>query len=135
MTDFSTSRLALHKHRSNEERRRIVESTFKQGASITQIARKHGIHPTSLSHWRSLYRAGMLCSDASDVTVPPKPTFVPVALTQEQEVDAHLVPTHPSSEPQRHIVQLTFSSGATFRLETASLDTTLLRALVSQVQS
>lgn len=135
MTDSTTSNLAMRKHRSSEERRRIVELTFEKGASITQIALAHGIHPTSLSHWRSLYRAGKLCSDASDATVAPRPTFFPVTLTQEQAVNTHPAPLHPAGAPERHIVQLTFSSGATLRMETAALDIMLLRALVAQVQA
>ena len=42
------------------EKRRIVELTMREGASIRAIAREHGVHPTSLSHWRRRYRAGTL---------------------------------------------------------------------------
>lgn len=42
------------------EKRRIVELSLRAGASIQAIAREHDVHPTSLSHWRTLYRAGKL---------------------------------------------------------------------------
>src|ERR1019366_2467162 len=42
------------------EKRRIVELTLRAGVPVRAIAREQGVHRTSLSHWRTLYRAGKL---------------------------------------------------------------------------
>jgi transposase-like protein len=34
------------------EKRRIVELTLREGASLLAIAREHGVHPNSLGHGR-----------------------------------------------------------------------------------
>jgi len=50
------------------EKRRIVELTLRAGASLAAIALEHGVHPTSLNHWKALYRAGKL--DAQVKSIP-----------------------------------------------------------------
>jgi transposase-like protein len=135
MTDSTPANSAMRKHRSNDERRRIVELTFEKGASITQIAREHGMHPTSLSHWRSLYQSGKLSADASSAPVAQKSAFFPIALTQENVTNMPPSTATSVQERERNIVQLTLPSGATVRIETTSLDVVLLRALVAQVQA
>ncbi|HEY9084924.1 MAG TPA: transposase [Candidatus Tyrphobacter sp.] len=50
------------------EKRRIVELTLRDGASIRAVAREQGVHPTSLCHWKVLYRAGKL-----NAQLPPAP--------------------------------------------------------------
>jgi transposase-like protein len=42
------------------EKRRIVELTLGEGASLLAVAREHGVHPNSLGRWKALYRAGKL---------------------------------------------------------------------------
>ena len=49
------------------EKRRIVELTLRAGVSVRAIAREQGVHPTSLSHWRTLYRAGKLDAQSTSV--------------------------------------------------------------------
>src|SRR5579859_3738816 len=108
-----------------EERRRIVELTFRKGASISEIAHENGIHPTSLSHWRSLYRSGKLADDAPRRASPAtasSTTFLPVRITPEQAVSASpsLTAAHSValSTHERAVVQITLSSGTTLRMET-----------------
>ncbi|MHB8590203.1 MAG: transposase [Candidatus Dormibacteraceae bacterium] len=42
------------------EKRHIVELALREGASIGPIAREQGVHPSSLCHWKALYRAGKM---------------------------------------------------------------------------
>src|SRR5476651_169345 len=76
---------------SLSEKRRIVELTHSKGASISEIALAHGLHPTSLSHWRSLYRAGKMF-DASPRAHPPGATvqaaLLPVMISTRHPGDA-----------------------------------------------
>lgn len=45
------------------EKRRIVELTLREGASVLAIAREHGLSCNSLYQWQVLYRAGKLEPD------------------------------------------------------------------------
>lgn len=62
------------RHRSKEERRRIVEESLVPGASVAVIARAHGVNANQVFHWRKLYREGRL--DAG-----PSP-LLPVRVTE-----------------------------------------------------
>ena len=44
---------------SAEEKREIVEEAMVPGASVSAVARAHGVNTNLLFHWRKLYRAGL----------------------------------------------------------------------------
>jgi transposase len=46
--------------RTVEEKRRIVEETLAEGASVARVAREHGVNANQVFGWRRLYRAGRL---------------------------------------------------------------------------
>ena len=46
--------------RTGEEKRRIVEETLAEGASVARVARAHGVNANQVFGWRRLYRAGRL---------------------------------------------------------------------------
>jgi transposase len=46
--------------RSIAEKRRIVEQTLAEGASVARIARAHGVNANQLFGWRRLYLSGRL---------------------------------------------------------------------------
>lgn len=46
--------------RSIVEKRRIVEETLVEGASVARVARGHGINANQVFGWRRLYLAGRL---------------------------------------------------------------------------
>jgi transposase len=46
--------------RSVAEKRRIVEETLVEGASVARVARAYGINANQVFGWRRLYRAGRL---------------------------------------------------------------------------
>jgi transposase-like protein len=132
------------------EKRRIVELTLRAGASIGAIAREHGLHASSLSHWKALYRAGRLDAQAQSSSrahaAPANATFVPVSLVRAvrrpQPATRGLGPV---PRPARRlstdacgcgsaVVQLVFGSGVTLRIETDALDAALVCALVAELQ-
>lgn len=49
-------------YRSVEERRQIVEEALVPGASVSAVARAHGVNTNLVFHWRKLYHAGLLSS-------------------------------------------------------------------------
>jgi transposase-like protein len=119
------------------EKRRIVELTLSAGASISDIAREHAVHPNTVDQWRRLYRAGKLDAQSSpalrrdDKAVSA--LFVPVRvvapLPQVQQV------VHDDSRACcGGVVQLMLASGATLRIESAKIDTALVCALVAELR-
>src|SRR6266478_578816 len=46
--------------RSIAEKRRIVEETLVEGASVARVARAHGVNANQVFAWRKLYLAGRL---------------------------------------------------------------------------
>lgn len=56
------ARLATAKRplRTVEEKRRIVEETLAEGASVARVARAHGVNANQVFTWRRLYHAGRL---------------------------------------------------------------------------
>jgi hypothetical protein len=105
--------------------------------SVCAIARENGVHPTSLNHWKALYRAGKLDAQVKSAPRVPSPAasakFVPVnvlaAVRRPQPA------THPDAAASRSsIVQLVLASGATMRIESGALDAALVCALVAELQ-
>ena len=65
VSDGMTSKSELlgvvqRQRRSIAEKRRIVEETLVEGASVARVARAHGINANQVFGWRRLYLAGRL---------------------------------------------------------------------------
>lgn len=54
-----------------EEKRATVEEAEQPGASVSSVARKYGINPNQLFHWRRLIRQGSLSAVRADEEVVP----------------------------------------------------------------
>src|ERR1700757_3745880 len=48
------------RYHSFEEKRRIVQQTLADGASVARIAQAHGVNANLVFNWRRLYQAGQL---------------------------------------------------------------------------
>ena len=76
--------VAQRQQRSVAEKRRIVEETLVEGASVARVARAHGINANQVFGWRRLYRAGRLGEQKAWMKLLPVrisetlPTPVPV---------------------------------------------------------
>lgn len=57
-----------------EEKRRIVEETLVEGASVAWIARAHGLNANLVFNWRRLYQKGLLCSRGTAKLLPVRVT-------------------------------------------------------------
>jgi transposase-like protein len=115
------------------EKRRIVELTLRAGASIGTIAREQGVHPTSLSHWKALYRAGKLNAQPAPRAraSASSATFLPVTLAPAEGVPR---PASGGQASGSSVVQLMLASGATLRIETGMLDAELLCTLLAEAR-
>jgi transposase len=54
-----------------EEKRAMVEEAEQPGASVSSVARKYGVNPNQLFHWRRLIRQGSLSAVRADEEVVP----------------------------------------------------------------
>lgn len=126
---------------SISEKRRIVELSLSEGASVSEIALAHGLHHTSLSRWRSLYRSGELSGGsarkrACSSTASEK--FFPVMITEEQERNAQSPRATTSMKTQMResgTVSLSLPSGATLHFEIGTLDFAFIRALLVELRT
>jgi transposase len=67
------------------QKRRMVEETFVEGASVARVARANGVNANQLFHWRKLYRDGRLGDVPGAVKLLPVVT-VEAATTAPLEV-------------------------------------------------
>src|ERR1700740_1116496 len=77
---------AQRQHRSIAEKRRIVEETLVEGASVARIARAHGVNANQVFGWRRLYLSGRLGQQKATMRL------LPVRVSES----VPLAPTHAS---------------------------------------
>jgi transposase len=78
MTDSPVKPVRSLTCRPIEMKRWIVEQTLVPGASVAQVARRHGVNANQLFGWRKQYREGSLVSKRprSYASPPPSPDGV-----------------------------------------------------------
>src|SRR6266567_6241009 len=62
MDTYTEAVTPKRQYRALEEKRRIVEETLAEGASVALVARTHGVNANLVFSWRKLYQAGRLGS-------------------------------------------------------------------------
>jgi transposase len=65
---------------SSAEKLRIVEESLAPEARVTEVARRHDVHPNLLHLWRRQARAGTLVARPDPGIVPDGCGFVPIAV-------------------------------------------------------
>ena len=68
------------RHRSEEERRRIVAESFEPGASVSVVARRHDVNTNLLFTWRRRY--------GTEVQGTGSARFVPAVITSDAMAQA-----------------------------------------------
>jgi transposase len=68
---------------SAAEKLRMVEESLAPGSRVTEVARRHDIHPNLLHLWRRQARTGVLSVRADN-----RARFVPVAVAMRKEASA-----------------------------------------------
>jgi transposase len=84
---------APRQRRSIAEKRRIVEETLVEDASVARVARLHGINANQVFGWRRLYQAGRLGERKPAMKLLPVRVSesVPVPLAKRFRVDVEKV--------------------------------------------
>ena len=104
---------------------RIVQESFAPGASVSAVARRHGISPQQLTGWRRAARDGLLPLDGDQMdTAGDTPAFVPL-----QVADAAAAETEPGTAGQA--VEIV-AGGVTVRLP-ADTDVTRIAAVAAEL--
>lgn len=79
------------RHRTVEEKRRIVEEALQAGASVARVARAHGVNANQVFGWRQLYRQGRLERQTNETKA-----LLPVRLVDSQPEGSQPVRRTPS---------------------------------------
>jgi len=116
------------------ERRRIVELSLRDGASIREVAREHGVSQTSLCRWRARYRSGQ---PAAGVLAPlrtragaSRATLLPVTIASAASAIRSARESRVSSPS---VVEIMLP-GITLRVEADVLDVEIIRALIEHAR-
>lgn len=72
-----------------EDKRRIVAETFEPGASVSAVAKRHGLYPGQVFSWRRALRA----EDFGGAGVPGSSGFAPVVIGEPTEDARRLSPS------------------------------------------
>jgi transposase len=83
------------RYRGLEEKRRIVEETLAEGASVALVARAYGVNANLVFNWRRLYQAGRLGGGRAKL--------LPVKVTPESALTTSCGSSLPSSPGTIHI--------------------------------
>jgi transposase len=126
----AVGRRKAHRFRDVVEKRRIVEETLLKGASVSSVARAHGVNANQVFQWRRLYRDGLLDVAPSRDEM----RLLPVAVSDEARVEiaglaaADLFDEVASAGPSVGTIELTFAWGK-LRIAGAA-DTATLRTVL-----
>jgi transposase len=127
MDQAAGSERRVRRYRSVAEKRRIVELTFESGASVSLVARAHGVNANQVFAWRRALKSGELAEriSASTALLP-----VTVAASSEAERREPAGQQQPAASGSIHIefpgrAMLTVESGA---------DPVLLRSILESLR-
>ena len=112
------------------EKRSMVEETQLYGASVPEVAQRHGINPNLLSIWRRLHRQGLL-----DEKGVGQGALLPVKVSTPTVLPSERAATPKAAEKNSDVqIEVEFSGGQRLRIRGA-VDRALLRDLVSALSS
>ena len=131
MTDKLGRRSGPRRKYSILEKRAMVEATHVRGASVPEVAHRHGVNANLLSVWRRLYRQGTLVDEERPASAPLLPVKVsmPTMLPTEHA-------TAPRGVRKRSdaYIEVEFVGGQRLRLH-GTVDRQLLKDLISILSS
>ena len=100
---------AQRQRRSIAEKRRIVEETLIEGASVARIARAHGVNANQVFGWRRLYLSGRLGQQRATMKLLPvrvSESLPPVTTHASGEAATSIEVASPKSKPGRIHIEL-----------------------------
>jgi transposase-like protein len=126
MTDKLGRRSGPRRKYTLAEKRAMVEQTLQRGASVPEVAQRHGVNANLLSVWRRLYQQGALVTPSA-VSAPLLPVTVdtPTVLPTQRAMLA---------KPHDAIVEVQFVGGQRLALR-GPLERGVLKELIDALSS
>jgi transposase len=119
---------------SLEQKRSIVAEVDATGASVSEVARRHGVHTSQLFRWRRVYGTRAAGSTAEERALPA-PTFVPVVVSSRHRVA--LPPPSPwaaSTPASAGMIEIAIAGGRTLRVG-GDVDTAALVRIIDALEA
>ena len=123
----SGSSVPRRRYRTVGVKRRIVEETFRPGASVAVVARRHGVNANQVFAWRKQYRRGALnaAEERSD-----RVTLLPIEVSCPSSAPAGLLP--PAQTPPAERIEIELGSGRRLSVH-GRVDLEMLCALIREL--
>jgi transposase-like protein len=126
MTDKLGRRSGPRRQYSIAEKRSMVEETRVAGASVPEVALRHGVNANLLSVWRRLHQEGRLIEGATtkQAALLPVKVTTPTLLPTERAA-----PRKASAKSPGVCIEIDFAGGQRLRIR-GRVDRTLLKDLI-----
>jgi transposase len=112
---------------TSAEKLRIVEESFEIGATVTEVARRHDVHPNLLHGWRRQARTGTVGCEVEGRAAPDgRGRFAAVRVTPEAAFAS------PARAAAPGVIEIEFASGARLRI-TGAVEPAIVSAVVAAV--
>jgi len=129
MTDKLGRRSGPRRKYSIQEKRAMVEETRQTGASVPEVAQRHGVNANLLSVWRRLEKQGLLVEGGTSKALLPVKVATPTVLPSERA----RVP-EPAQREVTMSIEVEFTGARRLRIR-GPLDRATLRELISALSS
>ena len=116
---------------SREQKQAIVAEVEVPGASLSQVARRHGVHASLLFRWRRDFRA-MASENAHGASAPPVPKAPPAPA--QRFVPVMLPPPAAPSPVKPSTLEIEIRGGRTVRVG-ADFDTAALARIIAALET
>ena len=127
---------------SHTQKRAIVAEIDVGGATLSQVARRHGMHSSLLFRWRKTLGSAMGRPPiivGQETSTPPGPAFVPVLLPPPSLPAPAIAPARPSlaggsrASTDASTIEIVLDGGRTVRVS-AEVDTSALLRIVEALE-
>lgn len=92
---------------SDADKRRIVEETLASGASVSAVAKRHGLYPGQVFCWRRSMRKAALGQERA----PGSSAFTPVVVQEQPHGPAQLTAAHATQRTTDSRIEIILGRG------------------------
>jgi transposase len=131
MTDKLGRRSGPRRQYSISDKRSMVEQTHVPGASVPEVALRHGVNANLLSVWRRLYEQGRLIEG----TASKQPALLPVKVSTPTLLPTeHVSAPKPAAKTPGVWIEVEFAGGQRLRIQ-GRVDRAMLKDLILALSS